>query len=149
MTSFLDDLPDDELEDGPDGGDANCVVHHAELVRPLDQRLQDIRDVEEELYQEAIETLNSVACWSKINPEDGEVPPEWIATLGREAAEIRFRIAKAAWLPTAKAPVGIRVAEHVVMGIAKARALQKQPPAFDMVFVTMPSPQLEEMEVKE
>jgi hypothetical protein len=136
---ILDDLPDDELM-APE-------EYPAELVPKTVGELMKIADVEEELYREGLEILRGVQRFHKVSADQEGPSEEWILQFGKEQAEEMFRLALFGQMSSRNAPVGIRAAEHTVLGIAKARALQRVPPVLSLNFISMPAPVLPEMEV--
>lgn len=100
--------------------------HHA-LVKELkseekrEQRLARIEELENELMEKASTVLSDYLSFREIRHDQTEPPQQWIDELGREAAEQKLNMAKAAWLPASLAPAGATVAARMVAGIARGR----------------------------
>jgi hypothetical protein len=108
--------------------------------------------MEEELYQKALSISADAMCWADLDPAEKEPPPEWIHELGPEAAARRFRVARAAWMSSRDAPIGLKLAHNAVVGIMKARAVEKQGPKIlnaTLVQMVGPLPEFPERLVKE
>ena len=89
-------------------------------------------EVEEELLQENISILRGSAAFKDIDPGQEECPPDWIARFGKDAAVVRFRLAKASWMPSKDAPVGLMMAAKVVQSIMKLRAERQIQPKLNV-----------------
>jgi hypothetical protein len=122
-------------------------------------REDKIREVEEELHQEAAATMRDTLRFADLTPEDlaNQDPsfvPEWmVAQAGgdRALAGRRFRIAKYALMSSKEAPVGLKLSKDLMVGMAKVRAKEKTPPKIlNMVVVHMTGnlPKFEEIEVE-
>jgi hypothetical protein len=98
------------------GKDAMALQH---------SRLQEIQD---QLLQQSLEVVQDAVKFSEID-EDAQAPPDaWVEELGMDRAMARLRMARAAWRNARDAPVGIKVAASVAVGIMKARATEKTAP---------------------
>ncbi len=102
------------------------------LVNPTDPRLkpeerqalslEPFRELENELMKQGTEILADSLAWPEIGPDTTEPPAEWVTALGRKRAEQKLRVALASWMPTKEAPVGLKMAQATVLGIARLRA---------------------------
>ena len=81
----------------------------------------EIRKIENDLYVSSCFILDSAMSFADLEPGKDEVPEEWIAQYGLKAATRRYRIARAALLPSSMAPAGIKVAQAVVIGMMRGR----------------------------
>lgn len=96
-------------------------------VDPDEISLKHLVTLEEEVYRKHLENVEAIADWADL-PEDATEPPDaWLGQDPDKAAR-RFRIAQAAGLPKAKAPVGLTLSVAVTSSIAKARAARTQAP---------------------
>jgi len=121
------------------------------MVAAAEARAEEIRGIEDRIQAGALEVIEDSMWWRSLDPEAESPPEEWIAELGRERARQRFRVAKANWMSAKEAPIGIRTATLVSMGITKARAMEKQvPKSLNVAFVQMsaPLPEFPEIVVK-
>lgn len=102
---------------------------------------RSLRAMEDKLLDESLSVVGDALKFAHLS-EDAEGPPaEWVDEVGVEAAERRFRVAKAAQLPAAKAPMGIRLAANLAVGIIKARATEKTgDKTMNIAVVQMPAP---------
>ena len=75
-----------------------------------------------ELSQQIVEAGLSFA---DISPADVAPPKAWVDKLGAEQAERKFRMARAAWLPSREAPTGISIATDILKMDAKVKAAKK------------------------
>ena len=102
--------------------------------------------LEDRIYAGSIGVIDAVCAFGEIDPDedDNSPPPEsWVQRYGPQAARIRYRIAKSAWLDQNKAPVALKIAAMVTTGIARARALSKIMPQVkvNLGVVNMPVPE--------
>jgi hypothetical protein len=107
-----------------------------------DRKQAGLRAMEDRLLNESLSVVADALKFAHL-PEDAEGPlPEWVDEVGVEAAERRFRVAKAAQQPAAKAPMGIRLAANLAVGIIKARATEKTgDKTMNIAVIQMPAPQ--------
>jgi hypothetical protein len=109
-----------------------------------------LRDIEEEIHEEAATVLRDALAFSEIGPEDKEPPFEWVKAFGMEKAWRRFKTAQYALLTPKEAPIGLRIAKDTVLGMARVRAHEKAgPKTLNMVVVQMSGtlPKFDEVEV--
>jgi hypothetical protein len=97
------------------------------------------------MYASSLGVLDCAMSFGELNPDDGlQMPKNWPAIYGEDYAKIRHRIARAAWSDQTKAPIALKLAQMVTIGIAKARAVEKQIPItnLNIMAVQMPLPEL-------
>lgn len=146
---FLDAL------DEPVAHEAEIVPVKRELVRqksPDEQRIDLVRELEEEIYLENVQIVRDAARFVELRPDATEPPPEWIAKMGPEAAWRRFHAAMGAWMGAKSAPVGLSLAKSIVLGVQRNRAMEKSAPKtlnMMMVQISAPLPVFEEEEIEE
>lgn len=129
-----------DLDDAP-----LATVPAATIVKP-----SRLRDIEEEIHEEAATVIQDALAFAEINPEDKEPPHEWVKALGQEKAWRRFKTAQYALLTPKEAPIGVRIAKDIVLGLARVRAHEKLgPKTLNMVVVQMTGtlPKFDEVEV--
>lgn len=131
------------------------------LLSPADRRLkpeerqalslEPFREMENELMKQSTEILSDSLSWPEITMATTEPPAEWVAALGRKRAEQKLRVAQAAWMPTKEAPVGLKMAQATVLGIARLRAGDRETNQKLNVQIVqvVESKSYEEMEVEE
>jgi len=105
----------------------------AKLVRGSEA----IADIKEKLTQRSAEIVSAALAFSEIDPNNPEPPESWVEEHGLEAATRRWRVALSAWQNAKAAPVGITLARSILVGILKADAMEKAPPAQLAVAVQM------------
>jgi hypothetical protein len=66
--------------------------------------------------------------FADISPADVAPPKKWVDALGVEEAERKFRLARAAWLPSREAPAGLGIATDILKMDAKVQAAKGAPP---------------------
>lgn len=122
------------------------VLHGKDALAMAHDRLQEIQD---QLLQKSLEVVGAAMAFSDIE-EDSTAPPDaWIAELGQDSAHARWRLAKAAWRTGRDAPVGIKLASQMAVGILKAKAVEKTgPKTLNVALVnwTGPLPQFPEQD---
>lgn len=117
-----------------------AVSQHARL-----ERIQD------DLLERSLAVVDGSVSFADIEPGALEPPPEWIEQYGHEGAMRRLRVARASWMNAKEAPVGIKVAAQVAVGILRAKAQEKSGPKtlnIAVVQMTAPLPQFEEREIE-
>jgi len=98
------------------------------LARANKDRLISLRD---ELYRESMTVMNHAMRFGDIDPQyaqQKELDPAFAKMardLGDEDAQKAYRLAQYACLPGADAPVGLKLAAVVAVGIMKANAQEK------------------------
>lgn len=109
-----------------------------------------IEAAQKELFDQARAVIGDALHFRDLDPALTEPPPMWTAELGEEEAWKRFRMAKAAWENLKTAPVGLKLAKEVIVGISKAVASKTEGPrVINLVKVELPGGHVEfpEMEV--
>lgn len=132
---------------------ANTQVLPAGLPRGASVAIQnaELASMQDELLVRSLNVVEGAMAFAEIEPTDSDPPAEWIEQLGEEKARIKFRIARAAWMAAKDAPVGIKVASALAVGIIKAKATEKAgPKQLNIAFVQMtaPLPQFVEQELE-
>lgn len=91
-----------------------------------------------QLFSDAAAILEPVLQFNQIDPKSEAPPDEWTILYGERGALERWRVAKAAWLSPKEAPIGIKVAKDIAVGISKSIAAEKGgPKVLNMQFVTV------------
>lgn len=83
---------------------------------------------QQQIFEDASRVTEDVLAFRDIDPSTTEPPKEWVDALGPKEAMKRFRIAQSAWMSAKEAPVGIKVAKELVVGISKALGESAQAP---------------------
>lgn len=133
--------------------------HKAELAQrlPAAQSLafqhERLATMQDELLERSLSVVDASMRFAEIEPDTKEPPQEWIDELGGnvEKARRRLRVARAAWMSTSEAPVGIKVASAVAVGIIKAKATEKAQPRtlnIQVVQMTAPMPTFPEQDLE-
>lgn len=128
------------FDDIPEAHEA-IVVDKPRAIETRQASESRLRGMTDKLLREAEQTILDASYYRHIDPEQIDVvPEEWVRELGPERAEIRRRTAAYALLPSAKAPIGLRMQKDVMIGILKVRAAEKVAPrVFNAVLIQMPS----------
>lgn len=143
---WLDGLPDDS-GDGELVPKTEDALARRELTAE-ESRMERVRALEDSLLEENLGIVADAAKFNQIDPGQEQLPHEWLLELGSVKARERMRVAQAAWLPVKDAPVGLKMAQGIALGIIKARAVEKAAPrTLNVAFVQMPAPQQEFAEV--
>jgi hypothetical protein len=82
-------------------------------------KLEKLAAMEEGVFERSLETVEGVLAWSDYSPED--FTPDALSEVDEEERKKR-RLAQAGWMPAGEAPIGIKLASQIVVGMAKARA---------------------------
>lgn len=118
----------DELEHRP-----VAVLPPIEVAAPIvhttaeSRQLAALRSREDGILGSAMEVLEGTLAFKDIDPQQDTIPPEW-ADMDPDLATRRLRLARAAWLPVAEAPIGMKLAKDLAVGIIKARSMEKSTP---------------------
>lgn len=113
------------------------------------QRLTSMQD---DLLERSLMVVDASMAFAEIDPESKKPPKKWVEDMGEQEALIRWRIARAGWMSAKDAPVGIKVASAVAVGIIKAKATEKAGPKqlnIALVQLSSPLPQFPEQDVEE
>jgi len=98
------------------------------LAREGDTLEKEIQHMERHLLQRSQATMEAAGSFSEIVNDQGELleapPDEWFEVFGERGAWQRFKIAKMAMLPNAKAPFALHSAQKIVTGFIKSRGHQ-------------------------
>lgn len=118
------------------------VVEPAVVVEKSADPAGDVlKDIEDKLYGRAMEVVSGVLDYAEIDPESPGCPQEWIASMGREAAMKRYRMALSGNLGAKEAPAAIKAALGVVTAIARMRMKEESgPKTLAISFVQMTAP---------
>lgn len=87
-----------------------------------EQRLARIEQLEDEVFEQSVSTVQEFLAFREIRHDQTEPPPQWVEMYGEEEALRRLNLAKAGWLPASISPVGVKVALAAMNGISRGRA---------------------------
>lgn len=87
-----------------------------------------IRNAENTLLRKSMQAVEDAMDFREIDPSQKEPPQEWVDEHGLIEAQKRFRIAQAAWLGSKNAPVGLKMAQALTVGIIRAKATERAAP---------------------
>ena len=120
--------------------DALATVPQKKSVTRAREREERLKHIEDELLERNMNIVRDVAAFREIDPTSDEPPEAWVLEHGREEAIKRHRVARAAWMSQTEAPIAIRIAKDIAIGITKARAAEKTGPRqLNVQVVQMPS----------
>jgi hypothetical protein len=111
-------------------------VQHSVLAAPQTSAIDRKRDqmeqlvsLQDELFRESMGVLRDAMRFRDIDPSlERELDPAFEAMeveLGQAGAQRAHRVAVLASLPSADAPIGLKLAANVAVGIMKAKATEK------------------------
>lgn len=119
----------------------------------LERTERELKKIENELFKESSSVILSVVKDTfDIDPEDPELPPEWMEELQECQTEQereskmrelnrRKRIAQYALQSPKNAPVALQIAAKVLGGMQKARAMEgAAPKTLNLTMVSMSAP---------
>lgn len=148
-TSVVTDLGDDweflPEETGP------LALSPDHEIAPKRERLERLRDLEDQLLERALTGLSDGLYFRDIQPGQREPPPDW-QDMDPDEAQKRLRMANAAWMNKREAPVGLDLCKQVAVGIIKARATEKSAPKtlnVQVVQMSAPLPRFEVIDMDE
>lgn len=152
--SFIDELEDAPLVVPP--SDVEVVPATKAHLTHEEEVESNLRDMENTLLEQALTQIGASQKWPEIakelDPKDeADIPEEWIAEFGKKKAKEMYRVARAAMMPNADAPIGLKQQVLLATGIIKARSGEKRgPKILNMTLVEMPNVQVvfPEKEVK-
>jgi hypothetical protein len=137
----FEDEPKTQLVELPKPGSAQEKLMHRE----------ELRSIEDGLLKASMGVVDAALAFRDIDPEDEGVPDEWVKRYGMVEAIKRHRIARACWAPASKAPIGVVLAQKLMVGIVKARAAESDGPRelnLTMVQMTAPMPTFPVIDVR-
>lgn len=108
-------------------GDVELVEPEpAQLARTaVERHANRLAAIEDELFEESAIVVRDALKFRDVDPNSDEIPAEW-RDMDPDEARKRMRMARANWMNAKEAPVGLKMAQAVMNGIAKARAQQGQ-----------------------
>lgn len=91
------------------------------------------------IFLDSAQVLEDALAARELDVDADGPPEEWIRDLGEKEAKRRFRMAQAGWLNAKEAPVVIKVAKELLVGISKAMAADNSgPKVLNLQVVNMP-----------
>lgn len=130
--TLMDDFEDDEI--------VPVEVLPAKRTK-AEERSIELRNMEDELLQQSMKVVQDTLRFRDIDPTQEEPPMEWRLAFGYEEAKKMHTIARAAWLPAKDAPIGLKYATQMGLGIIKARSVERAAPqnlAVQIIQMTAP-----------
>jgi len=98
------------------------------------------------IFLESSKMLEDALRAQEIDPTAEFPPASWVVEFGEVEATRRFRVARSAWLNAKEAPVMLKLAKELVVGISKALATDTTgPKVINMQIVAMPQTQKREI----
>lgn len=101
--------------------DEKLVPVASGIERRREERLARLRDLEDEILERSCRVVDAAMAWGEVTFDQALPPREWVDKHGEREAQQRLQIAKATWMPASVAPVGLKLAVQLVVGIGKAR----------------------------
>lgn len=87
-----------------------------------------LRNVEDKVLGKALTIVQDALHFADLDMGDSKIPDAWVDEVGIDGAERRHRAATWSQLNAKEAPVGLKMAKEVLVGIVKARATEKAEP---------------------
>ena len=125
------------------------IPERPDAIVPREQASLAVEVLTAQLFQENLQILLDAARFADIPRGSREVPQSWIDQMGEERATAAFRVALYAQMSAKEAPVALKMATTVVLGVMKAleaSTARKRPLSVGHA-VEMPAPQFAEIEV--
>lgn len=125
------------------------------LVEPSKMELNHrwLAKKQQAIFEQASRVTEDTLLFRDLDPAADAPPEKWVSELGTDEAWKRFRVARSAWMSAKEAPVGIKVAKELVIGISKALGDSAQAPRIiNMQKVTVhtgPAPEFPIIEVEQ
>lgn len=107
---------------------AEIVQSEARPLTVEEEKQAELRKLEDGIFHQHLSVVSDSSFWTEVTQDTTEPPAEWVAELGYKKACQRLRVAKANWYSAKEAPVGIAVSQRVVMGMVRARSMEKHVP---------------------
>jgi hypothetical protein len=96
---------------------------------PLAEPIDTLRAIEDRVLTKALRVVEDGLAWADIDIGEKGIPDEWIRECGSLVeAKKRQRAAHAAQCGPKEAPVGLKLAKEVFVGVVKARATERAAP---------------------
>ena len=103
--------------------------------------LDHVRQIDRRLEQGVDEILDGAMKFADIAIGEKECPQEWVDAYGEEEAHKMFRLAQMAQMSAKDAPVGLKLAKELKVGMMAARAKEKhRPQTLNVALVKMAAP---------
>lgn len=119
--------------------DLTSIVNAGDKAK--ENRLARMRELEDEVLQNALGNLAAVQSFSEITPDEENPPEDWVQRFGLAAAEKRLKLARAGWRPMKDAPFAAIQSLQIAVGFAKARGQQLHLSAGELnVKISLPAP---------
>lgn len=89
------------------------------------QAMERIQALEDRLFGEAMEIVSDINRFREIDPSAEEPPESWVREVGLRKAQMRLRVAKAAWMSARDAPVALKTVTQLAVGILKVKSAER------------------------
>jgi hypothetical protein len=135
--SFLEGLDEElarlQVVDGPpsgaiSAGDGSFEAPKGRQLSELEIAEDRLRGVENDLFEASLQVSADMLAFCEIEPGEKNVPQPWIEKYGLERAQKRLRVAQASWSSGKDAPVALKHAALLAVGIIRSRAAEKAAP---------------------
>jgi hypothetical protein len=112
-----------------------------------EQRAVQLRDMEDVILKEALTIVQDGLRFREIDPTDEKkaIPEHMLLEHADDPEEAKrlHRVALANWMPSKDAPVGLKLATQVALGIVKARSVERAgPQSLNVQFIQMSTPEV-------
>lgn len=115
-----------------------------------EERANELRSLEDQIHKNALTIIDDSMYWTHVSPHQEKPPQAWVDELGEAGARRRLITARMNHLSSREAPVGIKTAGLVAMGITRARSTERQAPRslnISLVQMSAPLPEFPELEI--
>jgi hypothetical protein len=90
-------------------------------------RREEMERIQDSVLLKHLQTLDWASAWAEIDIGDPSMPKKWVEELGKEGAELKYRVARAALKGSKDVPFGLKMSVDLASAALKAR-IQKAPP---------------------
>lgn len=118
------------LEDAP----LAEVVTQAEVEKAAESKIDAVKN---RLLEQAAEIVSGALSWPELEKGQEGPPQEWVERLGPKKAMAAYRCALAGTMPSSDAPVAVKMASQILIGILKSHADRDKVPQLHIQMVQL------------
>lgn len=106
-------------------------------LKAKDRAAKRIAGLEDRLLEQSMRVVTEAMQFADVAFGEKTPPEEWVETMGSELAERKLRYVLSGQMSGKDAPVGVKVAQAVAIGILKTRASRTQSPSLNISYVEL------------
>lgn len=106
-------------------------------LKAKDRAAKRIAGLEDRLLEQSMDVVANAMEFADVSYGQEKPPEAWVRQLGEEGAKRKLRYVLAGQMSSKDAPIGVRVAQAVAVGILKSRAQRTQQPTLNLHFVEL------------